>query len=248
MSLYMLTFQNSNRRLTPPLAMFCGYPYYGQQRGGEEGNEEEVDCSEEDFVEDDSDDSNEDCDSEDVEEEPQVKKKPTNKQVKKPRKTQPPCPPNPSLSELIVRKRQPKPGQSKGQGVFDEPTPAEEEILDNDEGGAVSKGKAEQFVSDANTLGVKFNKAKTTQQRMLAVSKLNKGQLKLFEVVIRNVWEGEHGAFQLLPEEITRMKKHKHHFKEFMMKKTTLKRKREILQEGTILRNLANLMVQLEVD
>jgi len=122
-----------------------------------------------------------------------------------------------------------------------------------DEEGEISmtqlkSNNAEEIVQHLNDLGKKYFRAKTIQQKMQMVSRATKGELKLFGLVIKNVWEGQHGAFQLAPEEHKRLKVHKDLFREFIRQRTSFKRKKEILQEGNILVNLTKLMCQLEVD
>ena len=107
---------------------------------------------------------------------------------------------------------------------------------------------AQKLVQNLNDLGKKYCKVKTMQQKMQMVGKASKSELKLFRLVIKNVWEGEHGAFQLAPEEHKKLKCHALIFKEYTKARTTDRRKKEILQEGNILANLTQLMTQLEVE
>lgn len=145
-----------------------------------------------------------------------------------------PCPPKgPATS---------KPKSDKKCSTFSDSTDEE------DDEGQRSKETAETLVSRMNTLGNKFCRAKNAQQKMLMVSKISKSDLMLFGVVIRNVWEGKHGAFQLAEEEHRRLRPFKLLFKEYLKVRTTIKRRREIMLEGSILKNLTELMTQLEVE
>jgi hypothetical protein len=109
------------------------------------------------------------------------------------------------------------------------------------------KPTADSIVQMLNSIGQKYKKMKSTQQRMQAISTASKSDLNAFQIVIKNIWQGEHGAFQLSEEEVKSLKSHKEFFREYLKVRTTLKRKRAILQEGTILKKLTNLMTELEV-
>jgi len=151
-------------------------------------------------------------------------------------------------SQVVRRRPKPPPPTSKPKAGSKCPTFRDESEDDESEHIPKSRETAESLVEKMSALGKKFCTARNAQRRMLMVSKLSKADLNLFGLVIKNIWEGEHGAFQLAAEEHRRLKPHKLLFKEYIMKRATFKRKREILLEGNILKNLTELMTQLEVE
>lgn len=158
------------------------------------------------------------------------------------------------LPKQIVRRRPAAANVSTGTSKpkSDRKCPTFDDSKNEDETASVNADEkpktAEFLVEKMNALGKKFCRAKNVQQKMLMVSKISKADLNMFGVVIKNVWEGNHGAFQLAEEEHRRLRPHKLLFKEYVRKRTTFKRKREILLEGNILKNLTELMTQLEVE
>lgn len=112
-----------------------------------------------------------------------------------------------------------------------------------------------RLVSELNGMGRTFVNLKTGRQKLAHVNQLTKGQMRLFHVLISNIFapngqkkKSNHCDFQLSPEELRRFEPYAKHFKDFLKARTPFKRKVAILQEGHILKYLSDLMTQLEVD
>ena len=124
----------------------------------------------------------------------------------------------------------------------------ERKIDESDDTGDITD--TEKFVNKVCHLGKKMNKVKSSQRRLTQVNTMDKGDLKLFTTVISHLWgpKKRDSAFQLKPEELNKFQPYLKYLKEFARPRTSYKRRRAILQEGHLLRDLSELMSELAVE
>jgi hypothetical protein len=104
----------------------------------------------------------------------------------------------------------------------------------------------QDLVDRLKALGMRFHR-KNAAQKMHLVNKLTKNDMSMLTYVIRNIFEGGEEGFQIDGEELHAFRPYKELLKEYLKKRTPLKRRREILLEGQILKNLSELMSHLEI-
>jgi hypothetical protein len=106
----------------------------------------------------------------------------------------------------------------------------------------------EAFVQGMNRLGSRLMRAKSTNDRLHLVNDLTKSELQLFASMISHLWGQQKTAsdlFDVASEDLEKFSPYLTQLKEFSRSRTSLKRRRAILQEGHLLKHLAEFMSQL---
>lgn len=112
----------------------------------------------------------------------------------------------------------------------------------------VEMGTPHDIVSRLNDVGKKYSSLKTIQQKLVRLNKASRTELNSFNIVIKNILQGKNGAFQLTEEEFNDLMPYKTLFKEYIKNRTSLRRRREILSSGNLLKQLTTLMIDLEIE
>ena len=149
-----------------------------------------------------------------------------------------------SLIRKICRKKQPE-EMKKRKGMKTTKEDSDKRAASN------SIGDVKEFVQKVSQLGSRLSQFKSASKRLNQVNNLDNNELNLFSTLITHLWG--HGTkdsdlFELSEEDLKKFVPYRKELKDFARSRTTYKRKRAILQEGQLLKHLAELMSQLDVD